>query len=295
MKEEIKVLITLSDKIISVNDLYKAKVGYKAGRPYPIMYKNDKAKKMEEEIRDQCRAVDFTEHLGWLRTTKGFDLNIQFIFKTNIGKRDCSNACKCAEDCWVRFVKEDLGIENYDDAKHNRVILSKSIIPKADHEYICLQLTPSTFNTRFDQIEKVEKIFLGGTCAESKWREELQPELQKRKINFFNPVVENWTPECQQREEEEKKICNCHLFLITPEMKGIYSIAEIVDSVYKHLDSGFVWFAVLEDDRWPEFQKKSLQATIDLVGRISQGHSNISCGWVKSPIDVLEWLKDGDV
>ena len=30
------------------------------------------------------------------------------------------------------------------------------------------------------------KVFLGGTCAESKWREKLIPLLQ---CDYFNPVV----------------------------------------------------------------------------------------------------------
>ena len=47
------------------------------------------------------------------------------------------------------------------------------------------------------------KVFLGGTCAESKWREKLIPLL---KCEYFNPVVEDWTPECQKIEEEQKKI-----------------------------------------------------------------------------------------
>ena len=39
------------------------------------------------------------------------------------------------------------------------------------------------------------KVFLGGTCAESKWREKLIPLL---KCDYFNPVVDDWTPECQK-------------------------------------------------------------------------------------------------
>jgi hypothetical protein len=38
-------------------------------------------------------------------------------------------------------------------------------------------------------------VFLGGTCNNSKWRDILIPKL---KVSYFNPVVENWTPECQE-------------------------------------------------------------------------------------------------
>ncbi len=37
------------------------------------------------------------------------------------------------------------------------------------------------------------KVFLGGTCNESTWRDRVIKDL---KIDYFNPVVEDWTPEC---------------------------------------------------------------------------------------------------
>jgi hypothetical protein len=34
----------------------------------------------------------------------------------------------------------------------------------------------------------MNKVFLGGTCAETTWRDDLIPKLQ---IDYFNPVVED--------------------------------------------------------------------------------------------------------
>ena len=66
---------------------------------------------------------------------------------------------------------------------------------------------------KFDAIMK-NKVFLGGTCNESTWREELIPLL---KTDYFNPVVEDWTPECQAEEERQKnEECNYQLYVITP-------------------------------------------------------------------------------
>lgn len=70
------------------------------------------------------------------------------------------------------------------------------------------------------------KVFLGGTCAETAWRDELIPMIQ---IDYFNPVVDDWTPECVAIEESEKFMCNIHLYVITM-AKSIYSIAEVVQS-----------------------------------------------------------------
>lgn len=72
------------------------------------------------------------------------------------------------------------------------------------------------------------KVFLGGTCNGSTWREKVIPLLN---YEFFNPVVENWTPECQIEEERQKnEVCDIHLYVITPKIKGVFSIAEAVES-----------------------------------------------------------------
>ena len=108
------------------------------------------------------------------------------------------------------------------------------------------------------------KVFLGGTCAESKWRETLIPLL---KCDYFNPVVDDWTPECQENEEKEKKICDYHLYVITPKMKGVFSIAEAVnDSIV--LEKGKCIFCMTreKDDReWEKSEYKSLCAVSKMV------------------------------
>lgn len=104
------------------------------------------------------------------------------------------------------------------------------------------------------------KVFLGGTCNETAWRDELIPLL---KIDYFNPVVEDWTPECQKIEREEKNAyCKLHLYVITSEMKGVFSIAEAVQSSndkYK-----FTIFVIIEKG-FDESELKSLTAVGNLI------------------------------
>ena len=117
-------------------------------------------------------------------------------------------------------------------------------------------------------MDKKDKIFLGGTCAETKWRDELMPLLDRFSINYFNPVVEDWTPECQAVEiyEKENK-CNIHLYVITNKMKGVFSIAEAIESVFNK-DKKTI-FCVLDDfdGEFPDFQVKSLKAVGEMVKR----------------------------
>lgn len=106
------------------------------------------------------------------------------------------------------------------------------------------------------------RIFLGGTCGESTWRERIEKIVQ---IPTFNPVVKDWTPECQEIERHEKdNLCDIHLYVITHEMKGVFSIAEVIDSV--HNKSKKTLFHVIPEGFKP-FQIKSLKAVVDLVKR----------------------------
>ena len=107
------------------------------------------------------------------------------------------------------------------------------------------------------------KVFLGGTCAESKWRDKIIPQL---KCEYFNPVVDDWTPECQKIEEREKRICEYHLYVITPKMQGVFSIAEAVsDSMQLH-DRCIFCVTKEDDDRdWTKEELKSLNATSELI------------------------------
>jgi hypothetical protein len=109
------------------------------------------------------------------------------------------------------------------------------------------------------------KVFLGGTCNGTTWRDELIPHLN---VDYFNPIVEDWTLECQEIEEKEKnEVCDIHLYVITNAMKGVYSIAEAVESA-ANKDKKTI-FAVVE----PGFDKaqiKSLQATGSLLGRVNR-------------------------
>jgi hypothetical protein len=87
------------------------------------------------------------------------------------------------------------------------------------------------------------KVFLGGTCNESKWREEL---ISKIRADYFNPVVDDWTEECMKEERKQREKCDFCLYTITPRMTGVFSIAEAVEDSCKR--SGKVLFCVLPKD-----------------------------------------------
>lgn len=107
-----------------------------------------------------------------------------------------------------------------------------------------------------------DRIFLGGTCNNSTWRDQLMPMVN---ASMFNPVVDDWTPECQQIEVEEKENkCNIHFYCITKEMVGVFSIAEVMDSVYNKQKKTILQVI---PDGFDKRQLKSLKAVVDLVNK----------------------------
>ena len=109
------------------------------------------------------------------------------------------------------------------------------------------------------------RIFLGGTCNNSTWRNDLI-KLIEEKMEYFNPVVDNWTEECFKKEMREKEKCDYLLFTITPLMTGVYSIAEVVD--YSNKKPEKVLFCVLEKGGDKEFDKgqmKSLEKVKEMI------------------------------
>lgn len=125
------------------------------------------------------------------------------------------------------------------------------------------------------------KCFLGGTCAESTWREEFEKRL---KIDYFNPVVADWNDEAYQQELKEREDCDFCLYVITPKMQGVYSIAEVVDDSNKRPEKAI--FCYLDTDEKESFsvgQAKSLNA----VGKMVEKNGG---KWFKTTEECIEFL-----
>lgn len=113
---------------------------------------------------------------------------------------------------------------------------------------------------------KRTKVFLGGTCNNSTWRDELIPLLYL--VDYFNPVVEDWTPECQQEELKQRKLCDYVLYTITPEMMGVYSIAEAIDDSNKRpAKTLFCLLAKANNKEFSISELKSLKAVNNMILR----------------------------
>ena len=109
---------------------------------------------------------------------------------------------------------------------------------------------------------KKKRIFLGGTCNESTWREKFIKNINNNKYECFNPVVDDWDEKAYQNELKERASCDICLYCITSEMTGIYSIAEVVDD--SHLRPDKTVFCCIEKG-FTKGQFKSLGKVAEMV------------------------------
>lgn len=109
-----------------------------------------------------------------------------------------------------------------------------------------------------------KRVFLGGTCNGSTWREELISLLDTD--NYFNPVVDDWNEEAKEKEDYEKRNCQFSLYVITPKMTGLYSIAEVVDDSNKKPNNTILCVLNIDDGLiFEEGSIRSLNAIKELV------------------------------
>lgn len=127
----------------------------------------------------------------------------------------------------------------------------------------------------------MSKVFLGGTCNNSTWRDKLIPFLEKQGVEYFNPVVDNWTPECQAEEERQKKICDVHLYLITPFISGYFSIAEAIQSSMDPTKRTI--FTFIPEDGNPEqptkFTQSQIKSLLAVGNLVSHNGGLFPMGW----------------
>jgi len=135
------------------------------------------------------------------------------------------------------------------------------------------------------------KLFLGGTCNESKWREELMPLLDGLNIQYFNPVVDDWNEDAQKNEEHQKDHeCTNHLYVITPEMTGVFSIAEIIESAISH--KGKTYVCALYNYGGKSFNEKQWRS-LSAVLKMASKHGASTYTTMKELIERIDSDCDG--
>ena len=108
-----------------------------------------------------------------------------------------------------------------------------------------------------------KKVFLGGTCNGSLWRNDF---VQSLRVDWFNPVVEEWNDAAYQRELQERNQDAILLYCMTPMADGFYSIAEVVDDSNKRPERTVLLLKQQDSGKvFTPTQIKSLQAVAKMI------------------------------
>lgn len=76
------------------------------------------------------------------------------------------------------------------------------------------------------------QVFLGGACNPTTWRRDIAiPQLQNANITFYNPQVEDWSPELVQIEADMKESALVLLFVIGAQTRSIASMIEAAEYI----------------------------------------------------------------
>lgn len=270
---ELKFFLTLNNKLVSVNDLYKAKIGYNYGRPYPVIYKNPRAVKLSNEMRDQMRALTISiDQLNWLKSTKQFTLYLHAVFKTGVNSRDASNIVKLAEDQLVKYIKEDLGVEDYDDSMHIKVISEKSVLPKATHEFLGVCLSDYVQNIRFDSVNRPEKIW-----------------VNKEQILTYPPIPKRKKKGEKYYELVEKEDADTLVYVIETEEDlnrlNTVNIIQDVEAVNLLRKYNFIYIAVLNSEI------PGVSDFVNTINEYTNKYSGIKADYLNSKEEINNWIK----
>ena len=137
---------------------------------------------------------------------------------------------------------------------------------------------------------KKKKVFLGGTCNDSTWRDQFISLLDEDTVSWFNPVVKDWNEEAQAKEIKERETCDYCLYVITPLMTGVYSIAEVVDDAHKRPKKTLFCVQDVDitgaDEDEVKFNKHQMKS-LDQVGKMVEG---LGAKYFKSLEDVAKFL-----
>lgn len=88
-------------------------------------------------------------------------------------------------------------------------------------------------------------IGLFGTCGKSTWRKEFIQKYEEQGIAFFNPQVDNWSPECADNEAWHLINDDIILFPVTDETFASGSLAETGFSIASALNNSHNRFVLI--------------------------------------------------
>ena len=106
------------------------------------------------------------------------------------------------------------------------------------------------------------RVFLGGT-QDSDWRDKLIPKLR---IDYFNPLSHELTPEFKDEIEQQKASCTFLLTVITPNFKDFEDTLRVVIDSSKQPEKTLLYVLQLDNGKsYTEAELTNMNASESLV------------------------------
>lgn len=81
------------------------------------------------------------------------------------------------------------------------------------------------------------RVFLGGSCNPTTWRKDVAiPILEAAGVSYYNPQVDDWSPELVDIEAKAKAEAETLLFVIDSQTRAIASILEATEMIVEGRD-----------------------------------------------------------
>jgi hypothetical protein len=75
-------------------------------------------------------------------------------------------------------------------------------------------------------------VFLGGSCNPTTWRHDVAiPLMEAANVKYYNPQVDDWTPELVEIEAKAKDQAAILLFVIDDQTRALASVAESIENI----------------------------------------------------------------
>lgn len=107
------------------------------------------------------------------------------------------------------------------------------------------------------------QIFLGGSCNPTTWRQTVAiPFLKTNGISYYNPQVDNWTPDVVNLERQAKQSAKIILFVIDKQTRSTVSI---VESAYMAAENRSLVLVMNPFDKFIKASLEESRQTNDVV------------------------------
>jgi len=78
----------------------------------------------------------------------------------------------------------------------------------------------------------VKTVFLAGSAGSTTWRKDISvPMLQQHNVRYYNPQVDDWSPDLIPIENAEKQAAHVLLFVIDSATRSVMSMLEMVEYI----------------------------------------------------------------